>query len=86
MHIENCDSMVSSPDDFHKGWCDWNVAPMAANIQLVFFRNPKDKSAPVLVKVLHNEREVRIPVATDMWPYYRWDDVKGFYNERYLQL
>lgn len=82
MHIENCDSMVSSPDDFHKGWCDWNVAPMAANIQLVFFRNPKDKSAPVLVKVLHNEREVRIPVATDMWPYYRWDDVKGFYNER----
>lgn len=39
----------------------------------------KDKKGDVLVKVLHNEREVHIPVNTDMWPYYRWSDVRAYY-------
>ena len=81
MHIENCDSMMSNKDEFYKGWCDWYVAPMGANIQLILFRNAKDKTAPVLVKILHNEKEVHIPVATDNWPYYKWEDVKNFYQE-----
>lgn len=81
MHIENCDSMMSEPDDFYKGWCDWHVAPMAANVQLIFFKNTKNNSAPVIVKILHNEKEVKIPVATDMWPYYNWEDVKKYYSE-----
>jgi hypothetical protein len=79
MHIENCDSMLSNPDEFYTGWCDWHVAPMAANIQLIFFRNPKDKSAPILVKILHNEKEVHVPVATDNFPFYRWQDLKAFW-------
>lgn len=80
MHIEGCDSVLDNPETFYTGWCDWQVAPMAANVQLVFFRNDKHPD-DVIVKVLHNEREVRIPVATDMFPYYRWADVKRYYED-----
>ena len=52
----------------------WKWMPMASNIQMVFYRNGKDE---VLVKVLHNEREMHIrglePVS---WPYYRWSDLR----------
>lgn len=79
MHLEGCDSMVNRPEDFYTAWCDWKVSPMAANIQLIFYRNSKNPE-DVLVKILHNEKETRIPVATDSWPYYRWEDVKAFWK------
>lgn len=60
----------------------WNMAdfiPMAANLQFVFYRN-KDKNAPILVKLLLNEKEAKLlPVKTDSFPYYKWEDVKAAY-------
>ena len=48
--------------------------PMAANLQMVFYR---DKAGDVLVKVLYNEREMRINgLSPVQWPYYRWWDLK----------
>lgn len=79
MHLEGCDSVINDPDDFYKGWCDWKVSPMGANIQMIFFRNEK-QPGKILVKILHNEKETRIPVATDIWPYYDWEAVKSYYN------
>ena len=55
------------------------IIPMAANIQLVFYR--KDGSDDVLVKFLLNENETSIPVKTDCAPYYHWSDVKRFWAE-----
>ena len=55
------------------------LIPMAANIQLVFYR--KDGSDDVLVKFLLNENETSIPVKTDVAPYYHWTDVKRFWDE-----
>lgn len=81
MQLEGCDAQIEDAEDFYKGWCDWKVSPMAANIQLIFFRNPKEPGK-VLVKILHNERETRIPVGTDIWPYYDWAAVKAFFNSR----
>ena len=81
MAIENCDTKINAPEDFYKGWNDWRVTPMAANVQLIFFRNPKEPGK-VLVKVLHNEREVHLPVATDIWPYYNWTDLRAFLKSR----
>lgn len=81
MSLERCDATMERPEDFYKGWCDWYVTPMGANIQMVFFRNPK-KPGKILVKILHNEKETRIPVETDMWPYYDWQDVKAFFKSR----
>ncbi len=79
MHLDGCDAVIDNPADFYKGWCDWKVSPMAANIQLIFFRNPKTTDR-ILVKILHNECETRIPVSTDSWPYYDWNDVKSFFR------
>ena len=54
------------------------LIPMAANIQLVFYR--KDGSDDVLVKFLLNENETSIPVKTDVAPYYHWNDVKRYWE------
>ena len=78
MHLKGCDAVIDRPEDFYKGWCDWKVTPMAANIQLIFFRNSKEPGK-ILVKILHNEKETEIPVKTDIWPYYDWKDVKAYF-------
>ena len=54
------------------------LIPMAANIQLVFYR--KEGSDDVLVKFLLNENETSIPVKTDCAPYYHWQDVKKYWE------
>jgi hypothetical protein len=55
------------------------LIPMAANIQLIFYR--KEGSDDVLVKFLLNENETSIPVKTDCAPYYHWSDVKRYWAE-----
>ena len=55
------------------------LIPMAANIQLVFYR--KDGSDDILVKFLLNENETSIPVKTDCAPYYHWAEVKRYWAE-----
>lgn len=81
MSLERCDASIESPEDFYKGWCDWFVTPMAANVQLIFYRN-ETKPENILVKILHNEKETRIPVDTDIWPYYDWNAVKSYFQTR----
>jgi hypothetical protein len=65
---------------------DWrleNIIPMAGNVQIIFYRPKKGgKSDDVLVKVLLNEKEVKLPVATDKAPYYRWNDVRTYYLDK----
>ncbi|SES70377.1 histidine-type phosphatase [Prevotella sp. kh1p2] len=59
-------------------WYDYRIFPMACNIQLVFYRrSPDDKD--VLFKVLQNEDEATLPIATDCAPYYHWKDFREFY-------
>ena len=64
-----------------KGWVNYKVFPMGANIQLVFFRRDAD-DADVLVKVLLNEDEATLPVPTDCAPYYHWSDFKEYYLKK----
>lgn len=83
LQIENFDVAVAGPAEVYKHWCDFKATPMASNVQLVFFEN---KSRDVLVKFLHNEKEVHIPVKTDIWPYYHWNEVKEYYQKRLSAL
>lgn len=83
LQIENFDVAVAGPAEVYKHWCDFKATPMASNVQLVFFEN---KSDDVLVKFLHNEKEVHIPVKTDIWPYYHWNEVKEYYQKRLSAL
>lgn len=64
-------------------WRDFEIIPMAGNMQMVFYR-PAGQNAQltpddVLVKVLLNEREVSLPVAPVSGPYYRWSDLRDYY-------
>lgn len=98
LRIGNFNVAVSRPEETYKAWADFKAVPMAANVQMVFYRptasvmtkrrgttrrageKPLAQDADdVLVKFMHNEREVHIPVATSNFPYYKWKDVRAFY-------
>ena len=73
---------VNATDDMenlHKRFSIIRLIPMAANIQLVFFR--KAGSDDILVKFLMNENETSIPLRTDCYPYYHWSDVERYYRD-----
>ena len=80
MQIENCNVAVDDPYEVYKVWSDFKVVPMAANVQIAFFRNEKGSVDDILVKILHNEHEVHIPVQTDQFPFYKWSDVESYYR------
>ncbi|MBQ2322855.1 MAG: histidine-type phosphatase [Bacteroidales bacterium] len=75
LRIESFDAAIARPEDCYKAWCDFKAAPMAANLQIIFFKNTK---GDILVKFLHNEREVHIPIPTDSFPFYHWPDVRTY--------
>lgn len=79
LHFDNCYGETDNPEEVYKVWTDWKVSPMGANIQMVLFKNDKNPG-DILVKFLHNEKETHIPVETDIWPYYHWNDVKAYYE------
>lgn len=78
MRIDNCFVEEYDLNELHKKWCDFKIIPMASNLQMVFYKSKGDE--PILVKFLLNEREVGIPLSSDLYPYYRWDDVKDYYE------
>lgn len=64
-----------------KGWVNYRIFPMGANIQFVFYRKDA-KDQDVLFKVLLNEEEATLPIDTDCAPYYHWSD----FRQHYLQM
>ncbi|MBK5720289.1 histidine-type phosphatase [Dysgonomonas sp. Marseille-P4677] len=80
LHLDGCYNSISDPSSFYKVWSDFRVSPMAANIQIIFFK--KKGSDNIIVKFLHNEKEILIPpVKSDNLPYYNWTDLKAFYSK-----
>ncbi|MDX8337135.1 histidine-type phosphatase [Candidatus Cetobacterium colombiensis] len=60
-------------------WLGRNISGMSTNIQWIFYKN---NSGDVLVKILHNEKDAELPIASSTKPYYKWDDIKKFYTEK----
>lgn len=57
------------------------IIPMAANIQIIFYR--KQDSDDILVKFLLNENETTIPALTPVTtPYYHWSDVRAYLTQK----
>ena len=76
--IPSCNVITDDFENVSHKWQINKVTPMAANIQLVFYRN---KSGEVLVKVLHNEYEQRLDEAVGKpinGVYYRWNDLRQY--------
>lgn len=65
-------------------WRAYEIFPMGSNIQMVFYR-PEGKEytlEDILVKVLLNEREVKLPVEPVDGSYYRWTDLRNHYIDK----
>ncbi|KAB5058447.1 histidine-type phosphatase, partial [Bacteroides thetaiotaomicron] len=41
-----------------------------------------DKARGVWVKILLNEKEAKLPIATSRFPYYPWETVCAYFKER----
>lgn len=86
MRFNIASAEVKDLQELYKVWNDFNLIPMSANLQIVFYKTSK-KGKPILVKFLYNEDEVTIPVVCGVseqcptLPYYRWDDVRNFYEQ-----
>ncbi|WP_295859025.1 histidine-type phosphatase [uncultured Fibrobacter sp.] len=89
---QNTGIETADMENLHKVWRDYEISPMAANVQFVFYKSSK-KGTPILVKVMLNEIEQKLPVTCETRderretrdcpaaPYYRWEDVKEFYGK-----
>lgn len=77
MEINDCAWSVSDFEHVADKWVDYDIVYMGSNLQLVFYRN---KQGNVIVKALLNEKESTLPIETDMFPYYDWEQLKAYYR------
>ncbi|MGE5680804.1 MAG: histidine-type phosphatase [Bacillota bacterium] len=82
--IKNMNIAQADPEKVYSAWSNFKASPMGSNLQLVFYKN--DENDDVLVKLLHCEKEVEIPVKTDIAPYYHWKDIKAYYESKIANL
>lgn len=85
MEFDDLWEPIDSLEQLEGRWHDYRLIPTACNIQMVFYRPEGNPSADnVLVKVMLNEKEVRLPVpaAKEGHPYYRWVDLRRFYLDK----
>lgn len=80
MGLNGMDYETTQLETLAEHWRSYEVFPMAANIQMVYYRKPG--SDDILVKILLNEHEATLPIATDVAPYYHWTDVRKHFLSR----
>ena len=88
LELDDCGIAVNDLNELDKYWRNYKIYPMACNIQLIFYRPIKSKANrqkpmasanDILVKALLNERECRLPIKTNQYPYYNWADLRRYY-------
>ena len=82
LELGTCGASVENLDTLDNVWRNYRIFPMACNVQLVFYRPKKGRQGDILVKALLNEREMSLPVSTDNYPYYRWADLRKYYEDK----
>lgn len=78
MRLPGCTNEEEDMTKFHHAWRDYLLSPMAANIQLIFFRDP---SGDILVKILLNEDELFLPLDSPNPPFYPWSSLRTAWKE-----
>ena len=81
MKLEEFSQHEQCPELYYQAWQDYKAAPMAANLQLIFYKN---ESGDILVKFLHNEEEKNLSLYSELAPYYKWEEVKEFWGILYF--
>lgn len=87
MELDSCGRKVEDLDHLEDYWVNYRIFPMACNVQLVFYRPKKSKvgslnASDILVKALLNEKEATLPIETDQYPYYKWEDLRKYYMQK----
>ncbi len=67
---------------FQQHWQASRIIPLSANIQWILYSD----GSHYVVKVLLNEGEIKLPVATNTFPYYNWQMVREYYTEKLSRL
>lgn len=78
-----CDE-ITEYEKLAEKWSTSKVIPMAANLQIVFYRN--EKGGDILLKVLMNEKECRLPLKSKHGPYYSWEDFERYYTDKLSRI
>lgn len=80
MGLNGADRDPEDPYEVKECYQNWQACK-ASNIQLIFYRSRK-AGDDILVKCLLNGSEATLPLETDQFPYYRWQDVRDVYLAR----
>jgi len=90
LELGNCGAVVNNLDTLDRVWRNYEIFPMACNIQLIFYRpilsHFPTHSSEVLVKALLNEREVSLPVPAVSGPYCKWADLRQYYLDKIVHF
>lgn len=79
MELDKCGVATDNLDNLESmGWVDDHIAPLGGHIIMILYRRDKNDD-DVLVKVIFNGHEARLPFKSDCVPYYHWKDVKRYY-------
>ncbi len=77
MRLDNFGAVVDDPGEVKNYWRSDKV-PMAANLQLIFYRSRRNPE--ILVKVLYNGREASLPIPQSAPSFYSWTAFKEYYG------
>ena len=87
MNLNGLGASVKEIDRISEVWSITDIIPMAANLQMVFYRN---KAGEVIVHFALNEKEATLPIGTyqpkgnknsSTAKFYLWSDVKSYWSD-----
>ena len=78
MGINGADKDPEDPYEVKNVYQNWQTGK-ASNMQLIFYRGKKGQD--ILVKCLLNGHEASLPLPSDTYPYYKWEDFKTYYQK-----
>ncbi len=79
MEINDCSWSVADFERVADKWVSYDICYMGSNLQLVFYKN---KEGNILVKALLNEKEARLPIESNLAPYYDWNELSKYYRSK----
>lgn len=84
MKLEGCYTDIERPEDLASEYADFRVSPMAANLQMVFYRNEAKAGTPdeYIVRIYLNEKDIALPVEPVAPKHYRWSDLRRYLAEQ----
>lgn len=77
MNVNSFGVEISDPESVKDYWRCFDI-PMAANLQIIFYRNYQSKD--ILIKLLLNGKEAFLPIEPVISCFYSWEEVKKYYK------